>query len=195
MRIHRTRSVRSFNGSPSGREVRHLERNVSAVTFRGGILVGSGRCGSVAADPQVASTAMKAFWLQIRGAAAVLLAATLLLHTPLAVACTPASAGMPCCPMSGQNSTHADGSSACATGCLYDCAATPQVAYGQAAQTTHAVALETNSDQGVHLLAPVWPESPVAAHLRPQPQGPPPITLLTALVGRYTYLATLRLRI
>lgn len=175
--------------------MRHSERNVSAVTFRVGISVGPGRCSSVTATPQVASSEMKALWLQIRGAAAVLLAATLLLHTPFAVACTPASAGVPCCPMSGQNSSSTEGNSACATGCLYDCAATPQVAYGQAAQTTHAVALETNSDQGVHLLAPVWPESPVAAHLRPPPQGPPPIILLTALVGRHTYLATLRLRI
>lgn len=154
-----------------------------------------GQCRSVVPTPRVASTAMKALWHQIRRAAALLLAATLLMHTPFAVACTPASAGMPCCPMSGQNSTRAEGSSACATGCPFDCAATPQVAYGQAAQPTHAVALETNSDQGVHLLAPVWPESPVAAHLRPPPQGPPPVTLLAALVGRHTYLATLRLRI
>ena len=177
----------------SGREVARQERNVSAVTFRAAIPVGLARCGSVATTPQVASTPMKALWLHIRRAAAALLAATVLLHTPLAVACTPGSAAMPCCPMPGQSSTRAEGIRACAAVCLFDCAATPQVAYGQAAQATRTVAL--NSGQGIHLLAPVWPESRVAAHLRPPPQGPPPITPLTALVGRHTYLATLRLRI
>lgn len=140
---------------------------------------------------------MSPLWLQIRRAATVLLVALVLGHAQFALACTRtswASKGMPCCPMSGQNSTGAEGSCAGATVCVFDCAATLQAAYDQAGQTARAVAPEIHNGQGVHLLAPVWPEPPVAAHQKPPPQGPP-ITLLAALTGRHTYLATLRLRI
>lgn len=167
---------------------------MSAVTLRASTPTGSGPSDGAATTPRVASSPMKAVWLQIRRCAAVLLAATLLAHAPFAVACKPASTGMPCCPMADQNSTGAEGSCVCTTVCVFDCAVTPQAAHGRAAQTTRAVGLEANSGQGVHLLAPVWPEAPVAAHERPPPQGPP-IALLTALVGRHTYLATLRLRL
>jgi len=133
----------------------------------------------------------------MRHATAVVLVAVVLGHAQLALACAQkvaASQRMPCCPTSGQQLPQLGGGCAGAAACLSDCAAAIQCAYDQPEQTARASAPETRSGHGIHFLAPVWPEPPVAAHQKPPPQGPP-VVPLAALTGRHTYLATLRLRI
>jgi hypothetical protein len=139
---------------------------------------------------------MRRLWLYMRHATAVLLMAVVLGHAQLASACArkaAASQRMPCCPTSGQQLAELGGGCAGAAACLSDCAAVIHCACDQPEQTARASAPERSGD-GIHLLAPVSPEPPVAAHQKPPPQGPPVIPL-AALTGRHTYLATLRLRI
>ena len=130
----------------------------------------------------------------MRRAAAALLVAVVLAHGQFALACAQTASiaqHMPCCPTSGEQ---APGGCAGADVCLFSCAVTIHFACHRPVKTVVASGLDLDSGQGVHLLAPVWPEHPGAAHQKPPSQGPP-AALLEVLTGRYTYLATLRLRI
>jgi hypothetical protein len=130
----------------------------------------------------------------MRRAAAILLAALALGHTPFALACVQQPLdSMPCCP--GQQSPDGQGHCTGTALCLADGAASVHCACDQPSQTARVSGREIRSSgQAVYFVAPVWPASPVAAHHKPPPQAPP-LTWLTAPTGQHIYLATLRLRI
>lgn len=125
----------------------------------------------------------------MRRVAIVLLVAMVLGHAQFTLACSQRSTGsqrMPCCPSSG--------TCAAAAVCMSNCAVTIHLVCDQPRKAATAFVAGDNGGQGLHLLVLTWPEPPVAAHHKPPPQGPPS-TLLVALTGRSTYLATRRLRI
>jgi hypothetical protein len=138
---------------------------------------------------------MQALCVQIRRAGTVLLVVLALAHAQFALACAAAGTGVPCCPASDPQSLEAQTDCTGAAVCLLDCAASLHCACDQPVQPANVSARAMPpSGQGVHWLAPAWPELSVAAHLKPPPQGPPLASPVT-LTGRHTYLSTLRLRI
>jgi|SRR5665213_1521727 len=145
---------------------------------------------------------MRPPWHKARLAAPLLLAVALIAHVPLAWACigtSSTSQRMPCCPCPTPDPQSTPDPSAGIAGLgliVYTtgCAALNHCACAQPLSAARVLSAPLRSSHGVRIPAPVWGEFHGAVLKQPRSQGPP-LARYAALIGRQTYLATLRLRI
>lgn len=151
------------------------------------------------------------FWIIIRPLAdslahgpaccALLLTAALIAHAQLAWICVGASSTsqrMPCCPYPTPDQSVADASAGLAgLGLIVypsGCASLNHCTCAQPLSAARVLSAPLRSAHSVRIPALIWGKMARAALEKPQSQGPL-LARYAALIGRQTYLGTLRLRI